>query len=115
MILTGNVALETMGFETFGFGGGRADVWETATMYCGSRDHLARRPAVHRRPRAGEPARRRPDGPHLRQPRGLQRQPDPLAAARDIRETFPPHGDERRRDRRPHRRWPHLRQDPRRG
>lgn len=50
MILTGNVALETMGFTTFGFGGGRADVWEADEDVLGSRDHLARRPALLRRP-----------------------------------------------------------------
>ena len=43
----------------------------------GSRDHLARRRALHRRPRAGEPPRRGPDGPHLRQPGGPERQPGP--------------------------------------
>ena len=47
-------------------------------------------------------------------PEGPNGNPDPLAAARDIRETFAPDGDERRGDRRPHRRRPHLRQDPRR-
>ena len=48
-------------------------------------------------------------------PEGPNGNPDPLAAARDIRETFAPHGDERRGDRRADRRRPHLRQDPRRG
>ena len=47
-------------------------------------------------------------------PEGPNGEPDPLAAARDIRETFAPHGDERRGDRRADRRRPHLRQDPRR-
>ena len=47
-------------------------------------------------------------------PEGPNGNPDPLAAARDIRETFAPHGDERRGDRRADRRRPHLRQDPRR-
>ena len=44
MILTGNVALESMGFKTFGFGGGRADVWEPEEdVYWGTEDDLARR------------------------------------------------------------------------
>ena len=73
LILTGNVALETMGFETFGFGGGRADVWEPEEVNWGAGDRVARRRPLHRRPPAREPARRRPDGPHLRQPRGPQR------------------------------------------
>ena len=47
-------------------------------------------------------------------PEGPNGNPDPLAAARDIRVTFAPHGDERRGDRRADRRRPHLRQDPRR-
>ncbi len=48
-------------------------------------------------------------------PEGPNGNPDPLAAAKDIRETFAPHGDERRGDRGAHRRRAHLRQDPRRG
>ena len=48
MILTGNVALESMGFKTFGFGGGRADVWEPEEdVYWGTEDDLARRQALH--------------------------------------------------------------------
>ena len=43
MILAGNVALESMGFKTFGFAGGRADVWEPEETLLGSRGHLARR------------------------------------------------------------------------
>ena len=68
MILTGNVALESMGFETFGFGGGRADVWEPDDDLLGHRGRVARRQALQRRARPREPARRRADGPDLRQP-----------------------------------------------
>ena len=54
--------------------------------------HLARRRALHRRPRAREPARRRPDGPHLRQPRGPERQPGPARRGprhpRDVRAAW---------------------------
>ena len=81
----------------------------------GPRDHLARRRALHRRPRAGEPPRRGPDGPHLRQPGGPERQPGPDRRGPRHPRDVPPDGDERRGDRRPDRRRPHLRQDPRRG
>ena len=49
MILTGNVALETMGFETFGFAGGRPDVWEPdEDVYWGPETDVAGRRALHR-------------------------------------------------------------------
>ena len=69
MILTGNCALESMGFKTFGFAGGREDVWEPAGRHLlGFRNGVAGRQALHRRPRTGKPPGRRPDGPDLRQP-----------------------------------------------
>ena len=116
MVLTGNVALESMGFETFGFAGGREDVWEPdEDVYWGPETDLARRRALHRRPRPREPAGRGPDGPDLRQPRGPERQPGPARRGPRHPRDVPPDGDERRGDRRADRRRPHLRQDPRRG
>jgi len=89
MVLAGNVALESMGFKTFGFGGGRADTWEPETdvywgpegkwladdRYQGDRDLLSPLGAVQM-------------GLIYVNPEGPNGKPDPLAAARDIRETF---------------------------
>ncbi|QWG20345.1 catalase/peroxidase HPI [Bradyrhizobium sediminis] len=89
MILAGNVALESMGFKTFGFGGGRADVWEPEEdiywgaegkwladeRYSGDRDLQNPLAAVQM-------------GLIYVNPEGPNGNPDPLAAARDIRETF---------------------------
>ena len=89
MILTGNVALESMGFKTFGFGGGRADIWEPEEdiywgaekvwlddkRYSGDRDLESPLAAVQM-------------GLIYVNPEGPNGNPDPVAAARDIRETF---------------------------
>jgi catalase-peroxidase len=89
MILAGNVALESMGFRTFGFGGGRADVWEPEEdvfwgpegkwladeRYSGDRDLQNPLAAVQM-------------GLIYVNPEGPNGKPDPVAAARDIRETF---------------------------
>jgi catalase-peroxidase len=90
MILTGNVALETMGFKTYGFGGGREDVWEpdhdvswgtekqwlgADTRYSADRDLANPLGAVQM-------------GLIYVNPEGPNGNPDPVAAARDIRETF---------------------------
>ncbi|MER8830525.1 catalase/peroxidase HPI [Mesorhizobium sp. M0938] len=89
MILTGNVALESMGFKTFGFAGGRADVWEPEQdiywgpegkwladeRYSGDRDLQNPLAAVQM-------------GLIYVNPEGPNGNPDPLAAARDIRDTF---------------------------
>src|SRR5947209_4671626 len=89
MILAGNVALESMGFKTFGFGGGRADTWEPEQdiywgpegkwladeRYSGERDLQSPLGAVQM-------------GLIYVNPEGPNGKPDPLAAAKDIRETF---------------------------
>jgi len=89
MVLAGNVALETMGFKTFGFGGGREDVWEPSEdiywgpegkwladeRYSGDRDLSNPLAAVQM-------------GLIYVNPEGPNGTPDPIAAARDIRETF---------------------------
>jgi catalase-peroxidase len=89
MILAGNVALESMGFKTFGFGGGRVDVWEPSEdifwgpegkwladeRYSGDRDLEKPLAAVQM-------------GLIYVNPEGPNGKPDPVAAARDIRETF---------------------------
>ena len=88
MILAGNVALESMGFKTFGFGGGREDVWEPDETYWG----LERKWLGDER-YTGERQLDNPFGAVQMgliyvNPEGPNGKPDPVAAARDIRETF---------------------------
>ena len=80
----------------------------------GSRGHLARRRALQRRARARRPVRSRADGAHLREPRGPERRRRPGQGRHRHPRDVPPHGHERRGDRRAHRRRSHLRQGPRR-
>ncbi|MEQ9037474.1 MAG: catalase/peroxidase HPI [Silicimonas sp.] len=94
MILAGNVALETMGFKTFGFGGGRADVWEPEEdIYWGSEgEWLATSDKANSR-YSGERDLENPlaavqMGLIYVNPEGPDGNPDPLASGRDIRETF---------------------------
>jgi catalase-peroxidase len=89
MVLTGNVALESMGFKTFGFAGGRADDWEADLVYWGSEKKMLESDRYQK----GE---RKLKGPTAAvqmgliyvNPEGPNGNPDPLLAAKDIRETF---------------------------
>jgi catalase-peroxidase len=89
MILTGNVALESMGFKTFGFAGGRDDVWELQEdIYWGSeREWLGDKRYSGDR-ELENPLAAVQMGLIYVNPEGPNRNPDPLAAAKDIRETF---------------------------
>jgi catalase-peroxidase len=88
MILTGNVALEDMGFTTFGFGGGREDVWEPETnVYWGSEKKWLD-DERHSNDQLENPLAAVQMGLIYVNPEGPHGNPDPLAAAKDIRETF---------------------------
>jgi catalase-peroxidase len=88
MILAGNVALESMGFKTFGFGGGRADVWEPEELYWGpERKWLGDERYTDDR-NLESPLGAVQMGLIYVNPEGPNGKPDPIAAARDIRETF---------------------------
>jgi len=90
MILTGNVALESMGFKTFGFGGGREDVWEPEQdVYWGSEKTWLGGDKRYTGERDLEnPLAAVQMGLIYVNPEGPNGNPDPVAAARDIRETF---------------------------
>ncbi|MFF1722801.1 catalase/peroxidase HPI [Streptomyces sviceus] len=89
MILTGNVALETMGFETFGFAGGRADVWEAdEDVYWGPETTWLDDQRYTGDRELENPLGAVQMGLIYVNPEGPNGNPDPLAAARDIRETF---------------------------
>ena len=88
MVLTGNVALESMGFKTFGFAGGREDDWEADLMYWGpEREWLADERYTGNR-ELEHPLAAVQMGLIYVNPEGPNGVPDPLLAARDIRETF---------------------------
>jgi catalase-peroxidase len=89
MILTGNVALESMGFKTFGFGGGRVDVWEPeADVYWGPETTWLDDERYSGDRELADPFGAVQMGLIYVNPEGPNGNPDPLAAARDIRETF---------------------------
>jgi len=89
IILTGNVALETMGFKTFGFAGGREDVWEPEeNIYWGSEGKWLGDERYSGDRQLENPLGAVQMGLIYVNPEGPNGKPDPVAAARDIRETF---------------------------
>jgi catalase-peroxidase len=89
MILAGNVALESMGFKTFGFAGGRADVWEPdETVYWGPEGKWLADERYGGNRDLQNPLGAVQMGLIYVNPEGPNGKPDPLAAAKDIRETF---------------------------
>jgi catalase-peroxidase len=89
MILAGNVALESMGFKTFGFGGGRADVWEPQEdVYWGSESKWLDDKRYSGDRDLENPLAAVQMGLIYVNPEGPNGNPDPIAAAKDIRETF---------------------------
>ncbi|MEH7840229.1 catalase/peroxidase HPI [Rhizobium laguerreae] len=88
LILTGNVALESMGFKTFGFAGGRADVWEPEELYWGPEGTWLGDERYSGERELAEPLGAVQMGLIYVNPEGPNGTPDPLASARDIRETF---------------------------
>jgi catalase-peroxidase len=88
MILAGNVALESMGFKTFGFGGGRADVWEPEELYWGPEGTWLGDERYSGDRDLQKPLGAVQMGLIYVNPEGPNGKPDPIAAARDIRETF---------------------------
>ena len=88
LILTGNVALESMGFKTFGFAGGRADVWEPEELYWGPEGTWLGDERYSGERELSDPLGAVQMGLIYVNPEGPNGNPDPLKAARDIRETF---------------------------
>src|SRR6185503_14654980 len=88
MILAGNVALESMGFKTFGFAGGRPDVWEPEEVYWGSEDKWLGDKRYTGVRDLENPLGAVQMGLIYVNPQGPNGNPDPIAAAVDIRETF---------------------------
>jgi catalase-peroxidase len=88
MVFAGNCALESMGFKTFGFGGGREDVWEPADINWGPEDTWLGDKRYSGDRELEEPLGAVQMGLIYVNPEGPNGTPDPLAAARDIRETF---------------------------
>jgi catalase-peroxidase len=88
MVLVGNVALESMGFKTFGFGGGRKDVWEPEELYWGPEGTWLGDERYSGERELANPLAAVQMGLIYVNPEGPNGKPDPVAAAKDIRETF---------------------------
>jgi catalase-peroxidase len=87
-VLVGNVALESMGFKTFGFGGGRVDTWEPEELYWGPEGSWLGDERYSGERELQNPLGAVQMGLIYVNPEGPNGKPDPVAAARDIRETF---------------------------
>ena len=114
-VLAGNVALESMGFKTFGFAGGRADTWEPEELYWGPEGTWLGDERYSGERQLAEPLGAVQMGLIYVNPEGPNGNPDPVGCGQGHPRNVFPHGDERRRDRGADRRRPHLRQDPRCG
>ena len=88
MVLAGNVALDSMGFKTFGFAGGRADVWEPEELFWGPEGTWLGDERYSGERELAEPLGAVQMGLIYVNPEGPNGKPDPVAAAKDIRETF---------------------------
>ena len=88
MVLTGNVAMESMGFKTFGFAGGRQDDWEPDLVYWGPENEFLADDRYHGDRKLAKPLAAVQMGLIYVNPEGPNGNPDPLLAAKDIRETF---------------------------
>ncbi len=88
LVYTGNVAMESMGFKTFGFGFGREDIWEPEEIFWGSEDTWLGDERYSGDRQLAEPFGAVQMGLIYVNPEGPNGNPDPLAAARDIRDTF---------------------------
>jgi catalase-peroxidase len=88
MVLAGNVALDSMGFKTFGFAGGRADVWEPEELFWGPEGTWLGDERYSGERQLAEPLGAVQMGLIYVNPEGPNGNPDPVAAAKDIRETF---------------------------
>ncbi len=88
LVLAGNVALDSMGFKTFGFAGGRADVWEPEELFWGPEGTWLGDERYSGERQLAEPLGAVQMGLIYVNPEGPNGKPDPLAAAKDIRETF---------------------------
>lgn len=88
MVLTGNVALESMGFKTFGFAGGREDDWEADLVYWGPETEFLGDKRYQGDRELQQPLAAVQMGLIYVNPEGPNGNPDPIAAAKDIRETF---------------------------
>ncbi|HXO02841.1 MAG TPA: catalase/peroxidase HPI, partial [Stellaceae bacterium] len=88
LVLAGNVALESMGFKTFGFAGGRADVWEPEELYWGPEGTWLGDERYSGERQLSEPLGAVQMGLIYVNPEGPNGNPDPIGSAKDIRETF---------------------------